>query len=145
MLRLRDPKLDDRDILQLVTTELIPKSNNMIHGEQVKHDLPIRLKRGITFVETDKHDRVIGFVHILVIQHKLIIDLIAVKHDSKRKGIGTRLLAHAESAGRKSYCQSAILLFDLGNEQARLFYERAGYYVTGYLPDFKCYEMEKIL
>lgn len=148
MLRLRKPLQDDKQIIQLVKGELIPKATYYAKGhtlEQVSQDIPLRLKHGITYVETDNKDQVVGFVHIIFIPRIVLIDLLAVKSSSQRHGVGTRLMAQAEYAGRTRRCSSAILLFDEGNEPARLFYERKGYRITRYMADLRCYEMEKSL
>lgn len=146
MVRERLPNQDDDAIMRLVIAELIPKSHNPKHFEHIHTDLPLRLKYGTTYVETDQHNRLIGFIHILALRGGiLLIDLLAVKSTAKRSGVGSRLLAQAEYAGRSRRCHKSILLFDLGNDQARHFYERAGYHVTRYLPDYKCYEMEKTI
>lgn len=148
MLRLRKPLQDDKRIIQIVKKELLPKANyyTKIHAsEQVTADIPLRLKHGITYVETDRQDQVIGFVHIIFMHRIVLIDLLAVHTSAQRKGIGTKLMAQAEYAGRSRHCTSAILLYDEGNEQARMFYERIGYHVTRYMADLHCYEMEKNL
>ena len=145
MLRLRQSPKDDAGILTLIKTELVPQSNSIVNSSQVMKDIPKRLTRGITYVETDLRDHVIGFVHLFILNGTLIIDLLAVRHEMKRLGIGTKLLRQAEQAGRTRHCSMAILLYDQGNEQARRFYERLGYQVKGYLPNVQCYQMEKRL
>lgn len=148
MLRWRKPLQDDKRIIQIVKKELIPKANSYakFHSdEQTATDIPLRLKHGITYVETDHKDQVLGFVHLIFVSRITLIDLLAVDSAAQRHGIGTKLMAQAEYVARTRRCISAILLYDEGNEKARRFYERLGYRVTRHMPDLHCYVMEKRL
>ncbi|WP_028593066.1 GNAT family N-acetyltransferase [Paenibacillus assamensis] len=145
MLRVRTPEQDDEIIWSLVENELIPKSNLSWDIPQLKKEMPTRLSKGFTYVKADLVNRPVGFIHAIVIDRILFIDMLAVHSHLQRKGIGQMLLQSAEKQAIQQSCSSAKLAVDAGNKPAQRFYERAGYKSTQYLASLQCWEMCKII
>ncbi|WP_195572050.1 GNAT family N-acetyltransferase [Paenibacillus sp. 1001270B_150601_E10] len=144
MLRLRKPKRDDASIHKLIVEELIPQSNLNWDPDQVREDLPERLKQGVTYVKAER-GKFMGFIHAMKHQDCVVIDMLAVHSRYQGTGVGSKLLQKAEQYGKQEKCSHAVLLTDFGNEQAKQFYLRKGYSITGFLPSVICYEMKKEL
>ncbi|MCR8843855.1 GNAT family N-acetyltransferase [Paenibacillus sp. SC116] len=143
MLRLRIPEQDDEIIWSLVEAELIPKSNLNWDIPQLKNEMPKRLSKGFTYVKVDLVNQPIAFIHAVVIERILFIDMLAVHSYLQRRGIGQILLQSAEKQAILQSCSSSKLAVDAGNEPARRFYERAGYKSRQYLVNLQCWEMFK--
>ncbi|MBN3523178.1 GNAT family N-acetyltransferase [Paenibacillus apiarius] len=142
MIRLRRPKSDDESIWLIIKSELLPRSHLAWDPEQVRKELPRRLK-GITYVATNRLHRTVGFVHLLVQEQTLVIDMLAVSRQAQGQGYGRQLLNRAEQYGRKHRCRSSRMLVDYGNREAERFYERNGYRLIRYVAAVVCNEMEK--
>ena len=63
----------------------------------------------------------------------LYIDILWVREDRRRTGIGSRLLAAAEEQARARGCHHVHV--DTMSWQAPLFYQKHGYKLIGTLPD----------
>jgi GNAT superfamily N-acetyltransferase len=61
------------------------------------------------------------------------ISVIVVKSESRKKGIGKKLMAYAEQLAHEKECIGTWLVSGFGREeQAHPFYEELGYKTTGY-------------
>ena len=63
----------------------------------------------------------------------LYIDILWVREDQRRKGVGSRLLSAAEAQARARECHHVHV--DTMNWQAPQFYQKHGYKTVGILPD----------
>lgn len=63
----------------------------------------------------------------------LRIDIVAVPEELRGTGIGTRLIAEAETAAMKAGCEGMWL--DTFSFQARAFYEKLGFEIAGEIPN----------
>lgn len=145
MIRLRNARVDDPVLFELIRKELIPYSHT-VHflDAQVMRELPIRFRRGTTYVASaGKMSPPLGFVHFELTDGTLYVDMLAVHPASRNQGIGRRLIAAAEATGRSRGCTMARLFVDESNPRARRLYERLGYRITCYFRELKCYEMIK--
>ncbi|XEC93681.1 GNAT family N-acetyltransferase [Paenibacillus tarimensis] len=141
------PQRDNKEIIRLIRTELIPLSHTANpNDKQTIRELPRRLSEGTTFVAANnKWSSPYGFVHLGVKKDSLFIDMLAVDASHQGKRIGQSLMKHAEDYGLKHKCNHAFLFVDEGNSRAHLFYTRLGYYSVKYYPNFRFFEMHKRL
>jgi ribosomal protein S18 acetylase RimI-like enzyme len=82
--------------------------------------------------------RVLGFIWYRVagtFDHSGYIRWVAVAGDARGRGVGARLLAHAE---RRIFRQgpNAFLMVSHFNRRAQAFYRRTGYTKVGEIPDY---------
>lgn len=147
MIRHRKSARDDAAIRWLIDQELVPLSHLSPQDiQQVKKDLPRRLRRGVTLVSCEDQDaQAVGFVHLFVYGALLNIDMLAIDTSKQRKGHGSSLLQAAEQYGRLKQCNKAKLLVDEGNQRAIRFYLRHGYHIARYISASRCYELDKLL
>ncbi|BFH70334.1 hypothetical protein J27TS7_21680 [Paenibacillus dendritiformis] len=144
-IRLRRPASDDRIIRRLVLEELLPHSNLIWEESQVLKDIPVRLRKGVTYVAANRRNQPVGFALVQAKNDILLIDLLAVSSAAQGKGCGSALLARAERHGRMQRCLLSRVYVDQGNDAAQRFYERHGYRVKRYIAQIACHEMEKPL
>ncbi|MFC5701982.1 GNAT family N-acetyltransferase [Cohnella faecalis] len=146
MIRWKQPG-DVKAIVRLVRTQLVPLSpwqhprDGRLHGEIVK-----RLRQGSTLVAARSPRSVpFGFLHLIVQDRVLFIDMLAVDASQQGRHWGTYLLARAEEHGRKKGCADARLFVDDTNQSGLRFYERRGYRVLNHLKALLCFELTKPL
>ncbi|MBB6669806.1 GNAT family N-acetyltransferase [Cohnella nanjingensis] len=138
---------DLNGIVQLVRTELIPLSPRQHPRDRRLTDhVKERLNRGVTLVVSrTRGGEPFAFLHMIVQQETLFVDLLAVGANHQNRHWGSELMRQAEAYGRKHGCKQARLYVDEGNYRGQRFYQRLGYSVIGYRSDFQCYEMVKPL
>lgn len=61
---------------------------------------------------------------------------VAVRRDMRGRGVGSRLMAHAELVCRREGARDLFLCVSSFNRRARVLYERLGYGLIGELTDF---------
>ncbi|MBS1272618.1 MAG: Ribosomal-protein-alanine acetyltransferase [Candidatus Marinimicrobia bacterium] len=94
-------------------------------------------------------ERIVGFIIAWYIAGysndagEIHIHNIAVKPDSRRLGIGRKLLKKAVGFGTDQDCELVSLEVRASNKPARYFYERHGFAMIGIRPDY--YEDEDAL
>ncbi len=89
--------------------------------------------RDLNFVVRDTAGGVVGGILAETNAQWCYVKGLWVAESHRRRGLGRRLLAAAESAARDRGCIGIYL--DTYSFQARPFYERLGYTVFGVLPD----------
>jgi GNAT superfamily N-acetyltransferase len=82
----------------------------------------------------DQHDKIVGGIYGFTDRGWLRIEVLLVKDEWRRQGMGTRLLFAAEAEARARGCHSAWL--DTFSFQALPFYEKHGYIVFGALENY---------
>ena len=87
----------------------------------------------LNLVEYDAEGNVIGGLLGGTYWGWMYIDILWVKEDYRRKGIGSKLLAQAEEEAVRRGCHHVHL--ETMSWQAPKFYEKYGYEVIGILPD----------
>lgn len=125
---LRVATVGDADAIARLTVQL---------GYPLPADSGARLERilarqGERFVVAEQDGRVVGWLHAMVAD---FIDVdpfvwivgLVVDRDSRRQGIGQRLLAWAESWAAANGCPLVRLTSSSTREKAHRFYEGAGY------------------
>lgn len=147
VIRRRNPRLDTKEILSLIRTELIPRSHTVRDGDpQVLRELPKRLRQGETWVVSrSRSGPVLGFVHFIASPEHLFIDMLAILPHQQGRSLGKQLMHHAEQRGLSVGCTHARLFVDDSNTKAQGFYTHLGYHPLRYLPSFRCYEFTKRL
>lgn len=140
----RIPPVDDRRIYRLIRDLLIPLASRPPQTMSVRI-LKRRLREGATYVARNRKGTCIGFIHVLERQDRMWIDLLAIDTPYQGRGIGSRLLAAGETYAFRKDNKEILVGVDRSNKQGRLFYERHGFRVMRYLPDFDCWQMAKTL
>ena len=71
----------------------------------------------------------------------LKIEIMAVREDQRRRGIGAQLLGKAEGEARRRGCRYSFL--DTMEYQAPAFYQKCGYQIVGTIPDWDSHNHAK--
>ncbi|MFC4776873.1 GNAT family N-acetyltransferase [Paenibacillus sp. GCM10023252] len=147
MIRSRNPRTDDDEIMRLIKRELIPLSHTIHNGDaQTIRELPKRLRRGVTYVAAgSKSSTPYGFIHFEIIGSILMFDMLVVHPDHRNRQWGRKLIAHSEAYAQSQQCSLARLFVDQINSKAMRLYARLGYQTVRYYPELRCYEMHKPL
>ncbi|QYR22843.1 GNAT family N-acetyltransferase [Paenibacillus sp. sptzw28] len=147
MIRPRNARTDDTEIIRLIRKELIPLSYTASPRDaQTIRDLSKRLRGGVTFVASrTKTSTPLGFIHLYTQGDTLLYDMLAVHPRHRGRQIGTMLMAQGEAYGLSQKCSVARLFVDQGNPRAHRLYSRLGYETIGYYPELRCYELVKNL
>ncbi|WP_052339884.1 GNAT family N-acetyltransferase [Gorillibacterium massiliense] len=95
---IRKRKLGDFEaIYRLVKEELVPLTRKSFPQLKVtRKELKFRLKRGETYVASDVSGRPVGFLHAVIKEKELWIDMLAVAPGSRGRGYGTALMVSGE-------------------------------------------------
>jgi GNAT superfamily N-acetyltransferase len=88
----------------------------------------------VLMLQDPKTEETIGGLWGRTLYQWLYINLLYVPEDMRGSGLGTRLIRAAEAEAVNRGCLGALL--DTFSFQARPFYERLGYQVTGSVPDY---------
>ena len=107
----------------------IRESLNQFNGNLVGEDghTPLNI------VEYDEDGTLIGGILGGTYWGWMYIDILWVREDHRRKGIGSTLLAEAEKEAVRRGCHHVHL--DTMSWQAPAFYQKHGYEIIGILPD----------
>jgi ribosomal protein S18 acetylase RimI-like enzyme len=146
MIRRRIASVDDAVIFRLVADELVPFSR--VSNPNISYSLKSiqqRLKRATTFVAAKGNAAPYGFVSTICKKRILFIDMLAVDSRSQGRGWGKALMDTAEKYGISKGCVASQLFVDEVNTKAIGFYQRKGYRPVQYIPQIKCYLMDKPL
>lgn len=146
MIRWRQPR-DDKGIVELVRTQLIPISHwQHPRGERLHFEITRRIRKGATLVAAQSaKNSPIGFLHMEFNFRALFIDLLAVNSRYQKKQLGTALMLRAEQyAIKKGYVESHVFVDD-DNVRAIRFYQKLGYYPLRVLKAFRVIELAKPL
>lgn len=146
MIRLRIPSKDDLHLYRIIVKQLLPKTRiSQPTFRMGKKATILRLRKSKVFVTVREGKPPFGFISLKIIQHTLLIDLLAVEASNVHKGWGTRLMAVGERYGKGMGCTVAKLFVDQDNETAIAFYKKKGYEIQEYLPVIHCYLVQKSL
>jgi ribosomal-protein-alanine N-acetyltransferase len=90
-------------------------------------------------------DAVVAFCSCWIIFDELHINTIAVRPGLRRRGLGTRLMAHVFDAAREAGAVRATLEVRESNEPARRLYEQLGFRVEAVRPEYYSHPVEDAL
>nr|WP_238357599.1 GNAT family N-acetyltransferase [Cohnella zeiphila] len=134
-------------IVRLVRTQLVPLSpwhhprDRRLYGDVVR-----RLREGATLVvSSSRSSDPFAFLHMIVKDSTLFVDLLAVDPSQQNRHWGTALMRRAEEYGISKGCTNALLFVDEGNDKAHRFYNRLGYRTVQHVGELRCYRLEKPL
>lgn len=145
MIRKRLPMQDDQEIYAMVRRYLLPmKRVHFPNAKLQRSDMKRRLKKGVTYISATK-EGITGFCHAFIKKGVLWIDLIAVKTNQRGQGTGRKLLARAETYGKRRGCETSNLFVDEMNDGGIRFYLGNGYIVKQHVRLIHCYMLEKRL
>jgi GNAT superfamily N-acetyltransferase len=104
-----------------------------------------RLRRCTTFVAMSGGRVPSGFISLKPEKQTMYVDMLAVHPRSQGRGIGSRLLEHAERTALQAGCNEVSLWVDEANRSAQQFYAAKRYEPIHYDPTIKCYLLTKRL
>lgn len=116
-----NPSKNETDFIR----EALAKFNDSIVGEDGHTPLNI--------IEYDKYGNIIGGILGGTYWGWMYIDILWVREDCRRKGLGSKLLIEAEKEAVRRGCHHVHV--DTMSWQAPKFYEKHGYETIGILPD----------
>lgn len=147
MIRTRIPGLDDKPLLRLIRTRLVPEARRARpHIRFHKQEVLRRLDECHVLVATASPGaKPQGFISFTLDRDTLIIDMLAVDRKCEGQGVGSRLMMEAEAIGRLHGMAYAKLAVDEPNWKARSFYARRGYEIAQYEPKYRMYWLIKYL
>ncbi|UQZ83605.1 putative acetyltransferase [Paenibacillus konkukensis] len=146
MIRKRIPRQDDRIILELVDRLLVPFARKT--QPDIRIDLRAireRLKDCSTFVSASGGRAANGFIALRKQREAMYVDMLAVSPRAQGKGIGSRLLEHAERQALLAGRSEVRLWVDDANAKAQSFYTSRHYIPIQYNETIRCYLMSKQL
>jgi ribosomal protein S18 acetylase RimI-like enzyme len=146
LIRKRIPHQDDKVILGLVQTLLVPFAR--ITRPETRLDLGSlrkRLKRCDSFVALSAGRQPCGFISLRPEPRGMFVDMLAVHPQSQSKGWGSRLLLHAERSALRAGKREIYIWVDDTNRQAQSFYVAKSYEPFHYDKDIRCYLLRKLL
>ncbi len=127
MIRQRKASVDDLAIYKLTRRSLLPYTRKHFPAMKLSRSvLRERLAEGVTLVARGKSGFK-GYVHALLRNDTLWIDLLAVRKPYRRTGVGDRLMQNAEEWGKLKGAKQALLYVNEENNGAKQFYSRRGY------------------
>jgi ribosomal protein S18 acetylase RimI-like enzyme len=146
MIRKRISLIDDGSIYRIVVSELLPYALESNPETKVSPKIiRQRLQRNVTYVAAEGLTTPYGFISMMMSPNVLIVDMLAVEEAQQGNGIGKMLMAAAENSAYSRECAFIKLFVDRSNYNAQRFYRHLGYQVAQYIPEVKCYEMQKSL
>jgi len=147
IIRARQPRTDDEEIIRLIRTELIPFSHTVSpHDAWLMRELPRRLQRGGTLVASlTRTSPPVAFVRCEVMGETLYVDMLVTHPQHRNRNWGKKLMAKCEAHGIAQQCKVVRLFVDQSNDKAQKFYAKLGYAAVRYYPELRCYEMLKPL
>lgn len=146
MIRARNPRRDDRIILDLVKRELFSYTlRTMPDLRWDASEVKRRLNGNVTFVAVPGRLKTVGFASVKKTGKEMFLDMLAVDPHSQGRGWGSALLRESERYARSRGCSSIRLFVDEMNGKARIFYARNGYSEHRYIPNLRCIAMGKSL
>jgi ribosomal protein S18 acetylase RimI-like enzyme len=146
MIRLRAPFIDDLHLYRLIVKQLLPKAQKAQPELRLgRKAAMLRLTKSKVFVSVRQGRPPFGFISLIIKQHILLIDLLAVDARDVNRGWGSMLMAAGERYGKNSGCTQARVFVDQTNEQAMKFYMKKGFEIMDYIGVVDCYLMQKEL
>ncbi|WP_028548887.1 GNAT family N-acetyltransferase [Paenibacillus sp. UNC451MF] len=147
MIRRRNPRQDDKVILELVELLLLPYAR--LTQPELRVTLPLireRLKGSSTYVSSGGGGRTpSGFITLRNDRESVNIDMLAVHPRAQGKGIGSKLMEHAERFSKLAGKDEIRLWVDDTNAQAQRFYASKNYVPIQYNSLIRCYQLSKRL
>ncbi len=96
---------------------------------RVDYEKALKEHRFDVIVDGRRGDRIVGVIETMQRDDHLWIENVAVAPEAQGRGIGRRLLDHAERIARAAYCFEARLLTNAAFEANVALYRRLGYVV----------------
>ncbi|MCR8633230.1 MULTISPECIES: GNAT family N-acetyltransferase [Paenibacillus] len=146
MIRKRIPKQDDKAIWNLIVLLLVPFARKTQPNLRVDMaTVRARLRRCTTFIALNGGRSPSGFISLKFEKHAMFVDMLAVHPRSQGRGLGSRLLEHAERVALQAGYNEVCLWVDEANRSAQQFYSSRHYEAAHYDSTIKCYLMVKRL
>jgi len=144
VIRKRIPRRDDKVILELVELLLLPYAR--LTQPDLRVTLPLirdRMKGSSTYVACSGGRAACGFITLREDKEVMIIDMLAVHPRAQGKGMGSRLMEHAERSAVLAGKNEIRLWVDDTNTQAQRFYASKNYVPVHYNSLIRCYQLSK--
>jgi ribosomal-protein-alanine N-acetyltransferase len=124
-----EPLVPDRDLEEVIEIEKLcftnPWTREMFMGELERRDV------ARAYVVRTAEYRVAGYCSAWLVADELHINNLAVRPDSRNKGVGRALLVHVLDATAREGAGRATLEVRRSNEPALRLYDRLGFRVAG--------------
>ncbi len=102
---------------------------------------PSRVTRNIrspdnVVLKANNRQRIVGFAFMYFGREEARLNLLAVRPECRRAGVGRRLIRWLEESALVAGTSVVYLELRADNEGAKAFYEKLGYRQVGYLPGY---------
>lgn len=146
MIRNRIPEKDDEQLFNIIITRLMPFAKQARPDVRFKRQEVRRRWRACkVYVAQGAGHNLDGFISCKLEGTVLVIDMLGVSRQAEGRGLGSALIATAESYGRRNGAKQARLAVDEPNPHAIRFYMAKGFETETYLPEYRMYIMTKRL
>lgn len=146
MIRWRIPEKDDARLVGLVIGRLIPLAREARPDTSISRtEIRRRLRSQKVLVACPKGGLPQGFVSFKTKGGILSIEMLAVDRRAEGKGLGSALIGAAERYAKRAGAAYSKLAVDEPNVHAQGFYERKGYALDTYMPEYRMFVLTKRL
>ncbi|MFD2672992.1 GNAT family N-acetyltransferase [Marinicrinis sediminis] len=145
-IRLIKNPADHDFIFRLVKDEILPHATAVRRREVdmywTRAHMRKRLRAGRTWVAV-KQGRSVGLVHAVVQSQAVWVDLLAVLRSEQGSGIGEKLLKRVFQYASYKKQKTVQVAVDGGNTRAMRFYEKHGFRIVDYIPEWDVHVMRR--
>ena len=125
-MQIREYRVGDRESVVTLWKEVFPNNSAGHNDPSFTIDRKREVNDGLFFVAVEDH-KLVGTIIAGYDGHRGWLYSLAVRPGQRRRGIGTRLVRHAEAALAQRGCAKVNLQVRAENAEVMAFYESLGY------------------